>query len=111
MREHLRAGAHADRVAADHPRRVLAELPATDGVDAEQNAGEHRRAEDQTEPEDDPAVTDGPRIVQRHPQAAERDHEPADHQRASGHPMPVGPALPELRPELKSTDDPEHARA
>ena len=103
--ERLCAGGEGDRVGADHPGPVGGNIPAADGGEAEDQAGDQRAPEHEPEDVQQVARTRLRGIQQGHPECRGRDEQAGDDQNPAGAAVPGPVPAPELRHELEGPEE------
>jgi hypothetical protein len=111
MDERLRPRAEADRISASHPSCVLGEVAPLDGGDAQDDARDHRRAEDKPQDVEEGAVALYPRIEERHPEPGEACRDAARRQYSARAAVPCGFAGAESGDELEGSEHAEQRGA
>src|SRR4051794_26540291 len=101
MGQDLGARPETDGVAAGHPRAVAGDVPPPDGRDPEDEAGGHRRAEDQPDRGQKHVVDGRAGVGERHPEPRQGSGEPEGDQQPPGSAVPARPATAEAGGELE----------
>ena len=106
--EHLRAGAHSDRIGTRHPRAVRAHVAPADRGESEDDGRPPWRAEPDSQDEERRAVGGRDGVEERHPQRGQRRQQAGRGDDPPGEPVPAPPA--ERRHELQRPEHEEHDR-